>query len=66
MKWMSIYLVGYVLVVLGVIAGLWKAGVIDRIGGFWTGVGIVIAIGIGIMMAISGSGEKQSIEVDRS
>lgn len=65
MKWMSVYLVGYVLVVAGIIAALWKTGVLDRMGPFWTTVGVVIAIGIGIMMAVSGSGEKEHVEVHR-
>jgi hypothetical protein len=65
MKWMSMYLVGYVLVVIGIAMALWKVGVLERIGGFWLGVGIVIAVGIGIILAVSGSGTKQTIEVDR-
>jgi hypothetical protein len=65
MKWMSMYLIGYVLVVAGIIAALWKIGVLERIGGFWLGIGLVIAVGIGIILAVSGSGTKQTIEVDR-
>lgn len=59
------YLVGYVLVVAGIIAALWKVGILERIGGFWLGIGLVIAVGIGIILAVSGSGQKQVIEVDR-
>jgi hypothetical protein len=65
MRWMSMYLIGYVLVVAGIIAALWKVGVLERIGGFWLGIGLLIAVGIGIIMAVSGSGTKQTIEVDR-
>ena len=35
MKWMSIYLVGYVLIVAGIIGALWKTGVLEHVGGFW-------------------------------
>jgi hypothetical protein len=66
MKWVSIYLVGYVLVVIGIAMALWKIGVLERIGGFWIGVGVIVAIGIGIIMSISGSGEKETVEVKRS
>jgi len=65
MKWMGIYLLGYVILLGGVLAALWKAGVLDNIGPAWTIIGLVIAIGIGIMIAVSGSGEKKTIEVDR-
>ena len=65
MRWMSLYLVGYVLVVAGVIAALWKIGVLERIGGFWLAVGLVVAVGIGLILAVSGSGQKQVVEVDR-
>jgi hypothetical protein len=44
----------------------WKAGVIEQIGTTWTAIGLVIALGIGIMVSVSNSGEKKTIEVDRS
>jgi hypothetical protein len=65
MKWVSVYLVGYVLVVIGIAMALWKVGVLERLGGFWIGVGVVIAIGIGIILSISGSGSKETVEVNR-
>ena len=41
MKWMQIYLVGYAIVLCGVIAALWKMGVLERAGPAWTAIGIV-------------------------
>jgi hypothetical protein len=64
MKWMGIYLLGYVIFVGGVIAALWKMGVLERLGATWTVIGLVIAIGVGIMIAVTGSGEKKVVEVD--
>ena len=64
MKWMGIYLLGYVILVAGVIAALWKAGILDNIGPAWTVIGLVIAIGIGIMIAVTSSGEKKTVEVN--
>ena len=64
MKWMGIYLLGYVIFVGGVIAALWKAGILDNIGPTWTIIGLVIAIGVGIMIAVNSSGEKKIVEVD--
>lgn len=65
MKWSGMYLVGYAVFVAGLILALWKMGVIERIGTTWTLIGVVIAIGIGIMLAVSSSGEKKTIEIDR-
>ena len=66
MKWTGMYLVGYVIFMGGLVAAMWKLGILERLGATWTIIGIVIAIGIGIMMAVAGSGEKKTIEVDRS
>ncbi len=65
MKWAGIYLLGYVLLIGGILAALWKLGILARIGTTWTLIGIVIAIGIGIMIAVSHSGSKENIEIDR-
>jgi hypothetical protein len=65
MKWVNVYFLGYVILMGGVIAALAKMGVIHRIGTAWTVIGVVIAIGLGIMFAVSGSGQKESIEIDR-
>ena len=36
MKWTGIYFPGYAIFVGGLIAALWKMGVLDRIGTAWT------------------------------
>ena len=65
MKWMQMYLVGYVIVLGGVVAALWKVGVIERVGAGWTAIGLVIAIGLGFMIAVSNSGSKETVEIDQ-
>jgi len=65
MKWMGIYLIGYVILLSGILAGLWNLGVLEQIGSTWTGIGLVVAVGFGIMIAVSGSGEKKTVEIDR-
>jgi hypothetical protein len=65
MKWVNVYLLGYVIFIIGVIAALAKAGVIARVGTGWTVIGVVIAIGLGIMFSINSSGRKETIEIDR-
>lgn len=66
MKWMGIYLLGYSLLVLGGVLALWKTGLLASIGPVWTAIGLVILIGLGIMIAVANSGEKKTIEVDRT
>jgi hypothetical protein len=58
------YMVGYVIVLGGVIAALWKTGVIERVGAGWTAIGLVIAIGLGVMVAVANSGTKETVEID--
>ena len=65
MKFAGLYLVGYVILIGGIIAALWKTGVLERVGATWTAIGIVIAIGLGIMIAVSNSGSKENIEIVR-
>ena len=66
MKWIEAYLVGYVLVLGGIAAALWKLGVLDRVGAGWTAIGVVIAIGLGVMISVSNSGSKETIEIDKN
>jgi hypothetical protein len=65
MKWTGMYLLGYVILVGGLLAALWKLGILATIGTTWTLIGVVIAIGLGIMISVSSSGTKESIEIDR-
>ncbi|MDQ6892564.1 MAG: hypothetical protein M3167_07770 [Acidobacteriota bacterium] len=65
MKWMGVYLLGYGLLVVGALLALWKTGVLASIGTFWVAVGLVVALGVGIMIAVSNSGRKENITIDR-
>lgn len=65
MKWTGMYLLGYTILVGGVVAALWKIGVLESIGTFWTSVGLVIAVGLGIMVAVANSGAKENIHIDK-
>ena len=59
------YLIGYVILIGGLLAALWKMGVLTSIGTVWTLIGVVIAIGLGIMLAVASSGSKENIQIDR-
>ena len=65
MKWTGAYFLGYVILLAGILAALWKTGVLQRVGTAWTIIGVVIAIGIGIMIAVANSGRKETIQIDK-
>jgi hypothetical protein len=64
MKWAGMYLFGFVVLVGGLLAALWKLGILQRIGTAWTLIGVAILIGIGIMISVTNSGRKDNIEID--
>ena len=63
MKWVGMYLVGFIVLIGGIMAALWKLGMLQRIGTVWTLIGV--AIGIGIMVSVSHSGSKENVQIDR-
>ena len=65
MKWAGMYLVGFVIVIGGVLAALWKLGVLQHIDTTWIVIGVAILLGIGIMISVSHSGTKENIQIDR-
>ncbi len=65
MKWTGMYLVGFIILLGGIVAALWKLGILASIGMTWTLIGVAIAVGIGIMIAVSNSGIKENIQIDR-
>ena len=65
MKWAGMYLIGFILVVGGILAGLWKVGLLAGISPTWALIGLAIIVGIGIMFAVSHSGTKENIQIDR-
>ena len=66
MKWTGVYLVGYIVFLIGALLALWKTGVLASIGPVWAAIGVIIAIGLGIMMSVANSGKKETIQVDKS
>jgi hypothetical protein len=65
MKWAGMYLVGFVVLVGGLLAALWKLGVLENIGTTWSVIGVAILLGFGIMISVSNSGTKENIQIDR-
>ena len=65
MKWAGMYLVGFVVLVGGILAALWKLGLLADVSATWIVIGIAIVMGFGIMISVSNSGTKENIEIDR-
>jgi len=65
MKWAGMFLVGFVVLIGGILAALWQLGVLQNIGPTWTLIGVAIAIGFGIMISVANSGTKENIQIDR-
>ena len=62
MKFLQTYLIGYLVLALGVTLALWQVGVLSRIAPIWIAIGLLIAVGVGIMLAVSSG--KPTITTD--
>lgn len=65
MKWAGMYFFGFALLIGGVLAALWKLGILQNVETSWIVIGVVILAGVGIMVSIANSGVKQNIEIDQ-
>jgi len=65
MKWAGMYFFGFIVVLGGVLAALWKLGVLQNVGTTWIVIGVAIALGLGMMVSVSNSGTKENIQIDR-
>ena len=65
MKWAGMYLVGFVILIGGVLAALWKLGILQNIETTWIVIGVVILVGVGLMVSVANSGTKENIQIDR-
>jgi hypothetical protein len=53
MKFIHLYLIGYVVLVIGAVLALYQAGALSRISGTWIAIGMIIVVGLGIMLAVT-------------
>jgi hypothetical protein len=65
MKWAGMYFFGFVVLIGGLLAALWKLGILQNIETTWIVIGVVILAGIGIMVSVANSGTKENIEIER-
>jgi hypothetical protein len=62
---MGTFFLGYILLLAGIFAALWKLGVLANVSGVWIAIGAVIAVGAGLMVAVANSGRKETIQIDK-
>jgi hypothetical protein len=65
MKRAAMYFVGFVILIGGVFAALWKMGILAHIETSWIAIGVAILLGVGIMTSVANSGSKENIQIDR-
>jgi hypothetical protein len=63
MRFIHLFLFGYVVLILGIGLALWQTGVLGRVAPIWIGIGALIAIGLGIMMSVSSGRPTVSEEI---
>jgi hypothetical protein len=66
MKWAGLYLVGFIVLIGGGLAALYKLGVLQNVSTSWIVIGVVILLGLGIMAAVANSGTKENVQIDRN
>lgn len=62
MRSMGIFVLGYALLLGGVLLALWKSGVLAYVGTTWTAIGVIIALGLGLMAGVAWSRPRTVID----
>ncbi len=53
MRFIHLFLIGYVVLAVGVGLGLWQSGVLGRLSPVWIAITVLVAAGVGIMASVS-------------
>jgi hypothetical protein len=53
MRFIHLFLIGYLVLLIGVGLALWQSGILRQIDPIWIGIGAIIAVGLGVMAAVS-------------
>ena len=65
MRFIHLYLVGYIFLIAAIGLALWQLGVLGRIAPIWIGIGALLAIGLGIMLSVSSGKPTVTEELER-
>ena len=63
MRFIHLFLFGYVVLILGIGLALWQTGVLGRVAPIWIGIGALVGVGVGIMMSVSSGRPTVSEEI---
>ena len=63
MRFIHLYLVGYVVLIVGLALALWQTGMLSRVAPIWIVIGALVATGVGIMLSVSSGKPTVSEEV---
>ncbi len=64
MKFIHLFLIGYVVLIVGFALALWQTGLLHRVPPIWIAIGLMVAAGVGIMMSVSSG--KPTISTESS
>jgi hypothetical protein len=53
MRFLTVYLIGYFVLLLGAGLALWQSGILAEIPAIWLAIAALVAIGFGIMLAVA-------------
>ena len=65
MRFIHLYLVGYLFLIVGIGLALWQLGVLSRVAPIWIAIGTLVAIGLGIMLSVSSAKPTMTEELER-
>ena len=64
-RFIHMYLIGYIFLIIGIGLALWQLGILSRIAPIWIGIGALLAIGLGIMLSVSSGKPTMTEELER-
>lgn len=65
MRFIHLYLIGYSLIVSGLVLALWHLGLLDRVAPIWILIGILVIIGAGVMMSVRSGKPTITEEIEK-
>ena len=64
MRFIHLFLTGYLVLIVGVGVALWQIGVLNRVAPIWIAIGLIVAVGVGMMASVSSG--RPAISTDQS
>jgi hypothetical protein len=65
LRFIHLFLIGYIFLVVGMGLALWQLGVLSRVAPIWIAIGALMAIGLGIMLSVSSGKPTMTEELEK-